>query len=56
MSLANRGDVAAGTSIASAIASFLEPITGILQFLVLLIGFIAGCYAIAVHRKNLRKR
>lgn len=54
MTIPQRGDVAAGTSVVSTIASFLEPITGILQFVAVVIAIGAGIYAIRVHRKNLK--
>lgn len=52
--MTHKGDVAAGASIVSVIASFLEPITGILQFVAVVVAIGAGIYAIRVHRKNLK--
>ena len=48
-------DGAAVTSAASTIASFLEPITGIFQFIAVVVAIVAGIFAIVVHRRNLRK-
>lgn len=45
---------AAGTSIVSAVAAFLEPITGLLKFIAAIVAIVAGVYAIRVSRKNLK--
>jgi hypothetical protein len=55
MSPVKSADAATATSILSGIASFLAPVTSILQFLLVVVGLIAGYYAIRVHRRNLRK-
>ena len=49
------GDGAAVTSVASTIASFLEPLTGIFQFIAVVVAIVAAIFAIIVHRRNLRK-
>jgi hypothetical protein len=46
--------LAAGTSILSAVAAFIEPITGFLKFIAAVVAIVAGIYAIRVSRKNLK--
>ena len=48
-------DIAAGTSVAAASVSWLSHANEIIAFVAGLIAIVAGCFAIAVHYKNLRK-
>lgn len=48
-------DIAAGTSVAAASVSWLSTANEVIAFIAGLIAIVAGCFAIAVHYKNLRK-
>ena len=48
-------DAAAGASVVSASVSWLSQANELIAFIAGLIAIVAGCFAIAVHYKNLRK-
>lgn len=48
-------DIAAGTSVAAASVSWISHANEVIAFIAGLIAIVAGCFAIAVHYKNLRK-
>lgn len=48
-------DSAAGASVVSASVSWLSQANELIAFIAGLIAIVAGCFAIAVHYKNLRK-
>ena len=52
MLIQHKVEAAAGTSIVSTIASFLIPITGILQFIAVVVAIVSGIYAIRAFRRK----
>jgi hypothetical protein len=48
-------DIAAGTSVAAASVSWISHANEVIAFVAGLIAIVAGCFAIAVHYRNLKK-